>query len=597
MWRSRLFWRLYAGYVALVVCATAIVGLVVARRLEQESLASAERGLADQAVLVRAIAAPAFAGGTDLAAVAARLTALGRETGTRFTLLDPDGRVLADSAEDAARMDNHAGRPEVVAAREAGTGAAVRYSRTVDARLLYLAMVVRPGPRGGDPIIGFVRAAVPLDAVDASVATLRTAISLAALLAVGFALALGFVAARRVLGPLTAIGEAAAALAAGGPVQEVPEGGRDEVAALARAWNAMARELRARLETITRDRNEVRAILTGMIEGVVAIDREERVLLLNEPAARALRADAATGPGRRIWEVTRIREVGEALQRAVRDGADVAIDLVVPEHPRDRALTLHAAPLRDGEGRPAGAVAVLHDVTELRRLEAVRRDFVANVSHELKTPVTAIRGMVETCLDDAAMDEATRRRFLGRIADQSVRLSALVTDLLTLSRLESQPEALVREPLDLREPVRAAVAALGPTAERQGLALAVEAPDAPLPVTGDPTALRQVIDNLLDNAIKYTPSGGRVTARLRRDGATAGLEVADTGIGIEPRHQDRIFERFYRVDTARSREMGGTGLGLAIVKHIALAHGGRVAVESAPGVGSTFRVALPLGVA
>ena len=241
-----------------------------------------------------------------------------------------------------------------------------------------------------------------------------------------------------------------------------------------------------------------------------------------------------------------------------------------------------------------GAVVVLHDVSRLERLETVRRDFVANASHELKTPITAIRGLVETLIDDKEIAPETQERFLTKIRDQSGRLSAIVTDLLTLSRLEAESGDSRYTPLDLREPVLASAQALTPAAEEKGIVLETQLPDVRVEVAGDNEALGQVVTNLLDNALKYTPKGGKVWVRLTSQSGNAVLEVQDTGIGIEPRDRERIFERFYRVDKARSRELGGTGLGLSIVKHIVLAHNGKVSVDSTPGTGSTFRVSLPL---
>jgi two-component system phosphate regulon sensor histidine kinase PhoR len=257
-------------------------------------------------------------------------------------------------------------------------------------------------------------------------------------------------------------------------------------------------------------------------------------------------------------------------------------------------VALRGAPLRDGTGAPAGAVVVLHDVTQLHRLEAVRRDFVANVSHELKTPITALRGMLETILDDPEMPEPTRRKFLGRMEGQALRLSAIVSDLLTLSRLEAADTVVAPEPLDLRDVMLASLHAVAATADGRRIAVASELPETPVTIAGDAVALEQAVTNLLDNAVKYTPEGGQVRTSLRVADGHAVIEVADTGPGIPREHQDRVFERFYRVDKARSRELGGTGLGLSIVKHACRQHGGDVALASVPGHGSTFRIRLPL---
>ena len=368
----------------------------------------------------------------------------------------------------------------------------------------------------------------------------------------------------------------------------------DELGLLGAELNRLAESLSARSARSADDRSQLLGILGGLSQGVVAVDADERVVHMNAMAARLLQARAREALGKPIWEVARSLQVSECLARALREGGEIADELVFDGHGEQQSIQVLAEPLLDGDGRTSGAVAVLQDVTRLRRLEAVRRDFVANVSHELKTPLTAIRGLVETLLDDPEMSQETRVRFLAKVRNQTQRLAALVTDLLTLSRVESGREALEKAPVDLRGPVRESVHSLMQEALARRLDVQMALPAQPLVVLGDAEALRQVMDNLIGNAIKYTPEGGRVWVRLDEDAGSARIEVQDTGIGIEPRDQERIFERFYRVDKARSRELGGTGLGLSIVKHITLAHRGEVAVESTPGQGSTFRVRIPL---
>jgi two-component system, OmpR family, phosphate regulon sensor histidine kinase PhoR len=261
---------------------------------------------------------------------------------------------------------------------------------------------------------------------------------------------------------------------------------------------------------------------------------------------------------------------------------------------KDQVIQVIGSPLKNANGERVGAVIVLHDVSDLRQLEGVRRDFVANISHELKTPLAAIRGLVETLIDDEDMDPATHQRFIEKIHDQSMRLSNLVSDLLTLSRLEADQGGIQFEGVDVREAVAESYRAQVHVAESKKVDIAARVSDSPVVVEGDPEALRELVDNLLSNAIKFTPEGGHVDLRLGVEGPNAVLTVEDTGIGIAPEDQGRIFERFYRVDKARSRQLGGTGLGLSIVKHVALAHGGNVSLKSAPGRGSTFRVQIPL---
>jgi two-component system phosphate regulon sensor histidine kinase PhoR len=324
------------------------------------------------------------------------------------------------------------------------------------------------------------------------------------------------------------------------------------------------------------------------------VDRDERVVHMNAAAQAILGVEAKSVLGRRIWEATRVAEVSEALGDAMRQNRVHVSEARIPTPQKDQVIQLTATPLKDASDQLDGAIVVLHDVSELRQLESVRRDFVANISHELKTPLAAIRGLVETLIDDRQMEADTRERFIEKIRDQSERLSSIVSDLLTLSRLESGPGGLRFEAMDLRDTVAESYRAQVHTAESKHVDLVARVPNTPVSVHGDGEALRELVDNLVSNAIKFTPSGGRVDVRLAVEGSQVVLEVEDSGIGIPIEEQGRIFERFYRVDKARSRQVGGTGLGLSIVKHVALAHGGNVSLKSAPGRGSTFRVQLGL---
>jgi two-component system phosphate regulon sensor histidine kinase PhoR len=511
---------------------------------------------------------------------------------TRFTVIDPKGTVLADSERSPEGMDDHAGRDEVVEALRTREAAwAKRYSRSVGTDMMYVALPVYHGER----LLGIVRAALPLTVIEERGARLRAYVFLGALLAALMALVPGLYFARRVTEPLRSMTEAARALASGRYEEIRPlRGSKDEVGELAEAFGLMADELRARVHTIESARERLAAILSAMVEGVVAIDGEQRILHFNEVAGEILKV-SPDQVGSRLSDVTELAEVREAFATTLREGERTRGEITVPALPYEQLIELQVAPLRGTDG-VVGAVMVLHNVTQVRRLNAVRRDFVANVSHELKTPLTVITGLVETLLDDPDMPTPTRDRFLGKTLNQCNRLTTLVHDLLTLSRVETEEEALELRRLDLRGPVQESVRVLAGQAEEKGITLETSMPAESVLIRGDYEALRQVVDNLLSNAIRYTPSGGNVWVRLREDGGVALLEVQDTGLGLEPKHQARIFQRFYRVDKARSRELGGTGLGLSIVKHVVLAHKGGVAVESRPGHGSTFSVRVPLRV-
>ncbi len=588
MLSSRFFWKLYAAFVAVVLATAASALVLVERSVERDARQEIGRSLSMKLALLNELSLGVFET-RDFAALRARLPSLGREAGARLTIIDADGTVIADSEADYGRMDSHLERPEIQQALVQDEGQAQRFSSTLRMTLVYRARAVRSAGK----LLGFVRASLPLTDLERSLSQLRNLLLIGAATGALAGLIVAWFIARKVTGPIESMNALAGAIATGDYTQSVEATGNDELALLCSSLNRMSRELRERMESIVSDRNKLLAILGSMVEGVVAVDRDDRVVHMNEVAGRLLRASPAESLGRRIWEVTRVVEVCEILDHArSRAGAtDAEVRLAMGSG--EARIELRASPLVDGLGLLSGAVVVLHDVTELRKLEGMRRDFVANVSHELKTPLTAIRGLVETLIEDREMERATRERFHEKIRDQSARLASLVGDLLTLARVESQGLLTERKPLDLRGIVRESAARFSLACEQKGLTLQVETEPQPLVIEGDEESLRQIVDNLLDNALKYTPANGRITVSAVARGRDAILEVADTGIGIDPRDLERIFERFYRVDKARSRELGGTGLGLSIVKHLALSLGGNVAVESQVGRGSTFRIVLP----
>jgi len=356
----------------------------------------------------------------------------------------------------------------------------------------------------------------------------------------------------------------------------------------------MARSSRERLETIVLDNNKLVAILAGMVEGVVAVDINENIIHLNESARRILGISDSKKFHQRIWETTHSQEFCQIISLVLNEETEIRKKLKIVIGSMDQILEVHASPFRDSSGEMVGAVAVLHDVSELERLETIRQDFVANVSHELKTPITAIRGMLETMIEDKEMSADYHRSFLKKTMNQTLRLSNIVTDLLALSRLESVKMDFIRESIDLRDVVNDSMQALLPLSEDKKIPIELQIIDEPIEILGDREALFQSVNNLIDNAIKYNSKHGTVFLSLYKQGKNAVLEVRDLGIGIEPQEQHRIFERFYRADKARSRQVGGTGLGLSIVKHTVLAHVGQLSVESFLGTGSTFKISIPL---
>ncbi|MEW6072121.1 MAG: ATP-binding protein [Planctomycetota bacterium] len=586
MLRPRLFWSLAASYVAVLLVTAAVVAVLVDRRLEENLLRSLEGMLADECILLEPLAESALGGPGD-AEVQAWLEDAGRRSGHRLTLIRPDGVVVADSHEDPRRMGDHRHRPEVVAARERGAGVSVRFSRTVGYEMLYVAHDLR---REGASL-GVVRVSMPLAAVEAEKRSVRRVIGIGT--AAGFVLALGvgLLLARRFTAPIAAMTRVAEDLHRGEYGSRVAVERRDELGTLANVLNRLGRELAERIAALSREDARLRAILAGMVEGVVAVDERDRIAFCNAAARGFLALGDGELQGTELWERTASRELVELIDEARATAATARGELEIVRGDRDRVLAAQASPFAGG-GR-SGLVVVLHDITELRRLERVRRDFVANVSHELKTPLTAIQGFVETLLGGALHDETNNARFLGRIAANVERLNHLVSDLLSLARIESRADAVHLEPVDWREVLPEVVRRLAEVIERKGLVCEMPAEGEEMRVRGDREAMIQVAGNLLDNAIQYTPAPGMIRIRLRAEGAHVVLEVEDTGIGIPAADLDRVFERFYRVDKARSRGLGGTGLGLSIVKNLVLNMGGEVRVRSVEGEGSTFAVRLP----
>ena len=511
---------------------------------------------------------------------------LGADSGVRITLIRRDGVVLADSSvepEHVREMQNHRDRPEVRAAFASGRGQNVRKSATTGNTYVYVARTLS-GP-GGDVMI--LRLAEPLEQLDALKTRLAAAMGLA-ILAAGIAILFTSLwLDRRLFEPASRLISGAQDLARG-RVSRVAVPDEEELAALALALNRLAATSEQQLDAMSRERDNLQEILASMSEGVLVVDRDGRAQMIN-PAFYQLFDLVGDFAGRPALEIIRHPGFARLIEDTLRKRQPQGSQIVLPSLER-RTLLLTSAVLSGGE---RGAVVAARDTTELTRVADMRRDFVANVSHELKTPLAAIRGYAETLRDGALDEPPTARRFTDRILSQCRRLQELLDDLLILSRLEGLDAALDREPVDLEAVARRAVELLTPAAREKRVEIELQEEDVPA-IQGDAGNLERLLLNLIDNAIKYSRPDGKITVRVARGGSDVLLEVSDTGIGIPAESIPRIFERFYRVDKGRAREEGGTGLGLAIVKHIAQAHGGQVDVESRMGRGSTFRVRLPL---
>jgi len=493
--------------------------------------------------------------------------------------------VLGDSDHDTASMDNHGQRPEVLEALASGLGQSSRYSNTLQIEMFYVAV------RADDarPALGVVRAALPAHVLDAQFRASLRGVSLIAApfgLIGLFALALTTLSVIRDLDEVTRIAHLVAAGNKAEPLRA--SGRRDEIGELSISVHRMAQELERRVQTIEHERNELTAIVSGMDEGLLAVDGKGKVLLSNEAAMRALGASAPLEIGKDLSDVVRREDVLAAVReaRVTRRSVSETIEVVVPRA-LPRQIELRITPLADGEG----AVVLMRDVTEAVRYERLRRDFVANVSHELRTPLTLVKGFLENLEDGALTDPEKGPRFLSIAQRHVEKLEDLVEDLLTLGRLDAGAETRPLGPVLLADVVDGVVAGFEDLVAKKGITLSQDVPEGLPAALGHRDLIERAIRNLVDNAIKYTDQGG-VTVRVRREDDLLVTEVADTGIGIPRADVARIFERFYRVEKSRTREAGGTGLGLAIVKHIAQQDGGTITVESEVGKGSRFRFAL-----
>ena len=578
--RRRLIWRLFPAFVAVVVPALFLFSLAAFRIFNDFHLARVTEELKAQATL----AEPILRTASDRQQAAREL---GERTGTRFTVILPDGAVAADSAEDPAQMDNHGDRPEVKNAFAGLLGVSSRYSPTLQKDLLYVALRVRDA---GETVF-ILRAAKPVARVREAVMPTLGVILLAALLIAIAAVAASYLVARRMSVPLRRLQEGAERFAAGELDRRLPLPETEEFAQLARSLNTMAEQIGDRIRTITGQRTELETLLTSMEEALIVVDGDGTVTRLNRAAGALFHVAPDEAAGKPAIAIVRNRALNDLIGEVLATGRPGQREVELYDSD-GRVLMVHGTIV---PGLDRSALFVFSDVTRLKKLENLRKDFVANVSHELRTPITSIKGFIETLRDGALDDPANARSFLDTIARQSDRLGAIIEDLLALSKIERETEqgGIVREPTALRPVIEAAIQPFRERAAARGIRIVMTVDGAPVaPVNG--ALLEQALVNLIDNAVKYSNDNGQITIGSGVTGTEVTLRVADTGIGIPSEHLPRLFERFYRVDKARSRTVGGTGLGLAIVKHIALAHGGSVSVESEPGKGSTFSLHLPL---
>ncbi len=579
--------RLLALYAFIFILVILLTDWSLSRVIEKRELENLQSSLVSQATLISRSIGPMLAEGPPLQEKIRQYPA---GTHPRITIVDPRGTVLADSSETPeglAKMDNHATRPEIAAALLKNTGISLRYSMTLKTKMLYVAV----------PIIdssgfhGVVRVAMPVARVDESLAAARKPVFAMAFLGILVILLAGFFFANRLTHRIRRITSAAERFAAEDWSEKVLIDGNDELKMLGNTMNQMAATLRQRIRDLESERSKLSAILSNMTDAVIAIDHRREIVMANPPAEILFGFTNREVKGKSLIEATRHPYLEGIVDRAFGENGTASGEIQLTD--KAKKILKVSVVVTGEEVRDIGGILVFHDITEIRRLENARKEFVANVSHELRTPLTSLRGFIETLLGGASKDPATSERFLQMMQEDTVRLSRLVEDILTLGEIEQGVIPLKKEPFDILDEVRAITDRFRPQIESKKITVEDRLPGEPLSVSGDRDKVRQVFMNLIDNAVKFNVTGGRIIFTAEKQGNGVRVTIEDTGPGIPQDSLLRIFERFFRVDKARSRELGGTGLGLAIVKHIMEAHGGTVNCRSRENTGSAFSVFFP----
>jgi two-component system phosphate regulon sensor histidine kinase PhoR len=574
-------WRTGIVFAVLIIACISGLGVYLSHLTRDDHLDTLRTQLADQALLIGDSSAPYFSGSQtqSLDALAKRL---GEQIGARITIINKDGVVLGDSEEDPATMDNHSNRPEVIEAISQGTGSTIRYSSTLGYNMMYVAVPIT----SNGAVAGVARVALPLTQIDKSLQHINRVIIIGAVIAAVTAILLAFQLLRITTEPVKKLTQLSKRMAQGELDQEIQITSRDEVGELARAFNQMAVRLKEMVALITNERDRMATILSNIDDAIFMVNGNGKITAMNRAAESIFQISEGKALGHTFIEIVRDHELNRLLQRCLstRRQQTGAVEI----KPKKQFLGVVATPL-SGDG---GCLAHIQDLTELRRLEMIRQDFISNISHELRTPIASVKALAETLNEGAVEDPSVAKDFLSRINAEADKLAQMVQELGELSRIESGEAPLQIRSINIAEAIGHAVDRLRAQADRAELKLDIDSTPTLPEVLADEARVEQVLVNLIHNAIKFTPSGGRISISAKAKDNDIMVSVADTGIGIPPDDLPRIFERFYKAD--KSRTGGGTGLGLAIAKHIVEAHDGRIWAESVEGKGSNFNFTLPL---
>jgi two-component system phosphate regulon sensor histidine kinase PhoR len=581
--------KLILSYSIIAVLSFGILGSLLYKNTKENSLRELKLSLINQARLVEAQLKPAIVGQMDPLILEKLAQDLSSRINLRLTVIEDNGNVLFDSEKsllETEEMDNHANRPEVSLALEGAVGEETRFSDTLRIDMLYVALPVKVG----DNTVAVVRLAMPLTSIETMLYAIRRDIVLTIVLVLVLTFVLGIVFTSSIVKPLNKIINISKKFSAGDFSHRVYYEANDEIGELARTLNKMAKDIEDKIASVSSQSQQLTAIFNSMIEGVIVTDKSGVIVSINQAVEDIFKVSRQEVEGKLFLEAVRNNEIYEVIQNILGKGRFFSKEITL-HLPVQRVFEVNATPIFK-DASVSGALVVIHDITEMRRLETVRRDFVANVSHELKTPLTSIKGFIETLLEGALEDKENNRNFLEIIQSHAIRLDALVNDLLSLSHLESREIRVEKTAFDLNAQVEEVLRGFKSQLRAKG----IEVENVILKnlmVSADKDRIHQVLVNLIDNAIKFNKEKGFIKIQSESVSGNIKVIVEDSGMGIPTKDIPRIFERFYRVDKARSRALGGTGLGLSIVKHIIELHKGAVGVESAEGLGCKFWFTLP----
>lgn len=584
---KKISWKLFFTYIIIIIIFAISIELLATFHLRNYYIDYLASDLESTAHLIKDFLYKDFSE-NNLLQIKSKTETLSKEIKTRITIVDIKGKVLSDSEENPTLMDNHANRPEIKEAMLGKTGKSIRYSFTLEIDMLYIAI---PIVNDNHQILGAIRLALPLIEVNKNIGYLRRIVLSTTIIGLLIATLISIIISLNITKPIKEMTEISKKISKGDFSKKLKIHSQDEIGQLSLALNQMSEDLESKIKIISEDRNKIEVVLSSVIEGIAAIDKKGKLIICNNAFEKIIHCSQNKALGRFHWEIIRNNQLNEILKETIQKGQTSTQEITVL-FPQEKIFYASATPLGEKENI-WGAVVVLNDITQIKKLEKMREEFIANISHELRTPLTSIQGFIETLKEGAINDPEKTQHFLEIIEKQSNRLNSLVEDILKLSKIESQEIVVNLQSTNLKELLDKVMAEFKEKIILKKIQISTNiSPQFPL-LKVDPEQIELVLRNLLDNAIKYTPEKGEISISFLEREKDIYLEITDNGIGISQEHLPRIFERFYRVNKDRSRDLGGTGLGLAIVKHVVQVHKGTIGVDSHPGEGAKFFIILP----